>query len=189
MNEAPGVGWSDEQIMHRVRAGEVSLASLLFDRHHRRLYRFCWRMTGRAQLSEDLVQEVFLRLLRHRETFREGNLFTPWIFSIARNVHHDGWRKHRRETALDDGAPFPAAPDAAPLERREELERLERAMAALPGDQRELLVMHRYAGLSHAEIASVLGCEEGTSRARLHRALNALREIYFTSERRRLHEL
>lgn len=62
-------------------------------------------------------------------------------------------------------------------------------MAALPGDQRELLVMHRYAGLSHAEIASVLGCEEGTSRARLHRALNALREIYFTSERRRLHEL
>lgn len=174
--------------MHRVRAGDVSLVSVLFDRHHRRLYRFCWRMTGKAQASEDLVQEVFLRVLRHRETFREGNLFTPWIFSIARNVHHDGWRKHRREAPLEFSTHLPAA-EGVPLEKQEELERLQRALAALPEDQRELLIMHRYAGMSHAEIADVLGCEEGASRARLHRALNSLRQIYLKSERRRLHEL
>lgn len=180
--------WSDEQIMHRVRGGDVSLISHLFERHHRRLYRFCWRMTGKAQLSEDLVQEVFLRVLRFRETFREGNLFTPWIFSIARNVHHDGWRKNRRETPLELTAHLPAA-EGVPIERQEELERLRRAMAALPEDQRELLVMHRYVGMSHAEIAGVLGCEEGASRARLHRALKSLRDIYFASEQRRLREL
>ena len=174
--------------MHSVREGEVSLLSHLFERHHRRLFRFCWRMTGKAQLSEDLVQEVFLRVLRHRETFREGNLFTPWIFSIARNVHHDGWRKSRREMPLD-GVESVAALPAESLERQEETARLALALAALPEDQRELLVMHRYAGLSHAEIAEVLGCGEGTSRARLHRALTALREIYLSSERRRLHEL
>ncbi len=174
--------------MHRVRAGDVSLVSMLFERHHRRLFRFCWRMTGKAALSEDLVQEVFLRVLRHRETFREGNLFTPWVFSIARNVHHDGWRKQRRESPLELVAQVPAAPDV-PLEKQEEIERLQRAMAALPDDQRELLVMHRYAGMTHAEIAKVLGCEEGASRARLHRALNTLRQIYLSSERRRLHEL
>ena len=174
--------------MHRVRAGDVSLVSHLFERHHRRLYRFCWRMTGKAQLSEDLVQEVFLGVLRFRETFREGNLFTPWIFSIARNVHHDGWRKNRRETPLEASAHFPANPDV-PLEKQEEMERLQKALAALPDDQRELLVMHRFAGMSHAEIAEVLGCEEGASRARLHRAINNLREIYLASERRRLHEL
>ncbi len=174
--------------MHRVRAGDVSLVSHLFERHHRRLYRFCWRMTGKAQVSEDLVQEVFLRVLRFRETFREGNLFTPWIFSIARNVHHDGWRKNRREAPLEITAQLPAA-EGVPIEKQEELERLRLAMAALPEDQRELLVMHRYAGMSHAEIAETLGCEEGASRARLHRALNNLREIYLASERRRLHEL
>ncbi len=174
--------------MHGVRGGDVSLMSHLFERHHRRLFRFCWRMTGKAQLSEDLVQEVFLRVLRHRETFREGNLFTPWIFSIARNAHHDGWRRHRRESPLELVADL-AAPPTTLLERQEEVTRLEHALAALPEDQRELLVMHRFGGLSHADIAEVLGCGEGTSRARLHRALNALREIYFASEGRRLHEL
>ena len=174
--------------MHSVRGGDVSLMSHLFERHHRRLFRFCWRMTGKTQLSEDLVQEVFLRVLRHRETFREGNLFTPWIFSIARNVYHDSWRKNRRETPLE-GVDDVATSPAEPLERQEEATRLAHALAALPEDQRELLVMHRYAGLSHADIAEALGCGEGTSRARLHRALNALREIYLSSERRRLREL
>lgn len=175
--------------MHRVRAGDVSLVSLLFERHHRRLFRYCWHMTGKAGPSEDLVQEVFLRVLRHRETFREGNLFTPWIFSIARNAHHDGWRRHRRESPLEAaGTHLHAAPVLA-IEKQEEIERLRLAMAVLPEDQRELLVMHRYAGMTHAEIAETLGCEEGTSRARLHRALNSLRQIYLSSERKRLHEL
>jgi RNA polymerase sigma factor (sigma-70 family) len=180
--------WSDEQIMHRVRAGDVSLVSHLFERHHRRLLRYCWHMTGRAQTSEDLVQEVFLRVLRHRETFREGNMFTPWLFSIARNAHHDGWRKRRRELPLEPAALPPASP-GMPIEKQEELDRLQHALKALPDDQRELLIMHRFSGMSHAEIAEALGCEEGTSRARLYRALQSLRQIYLSSERRRLHEL
>ncbi len=59
--------------MRHVRAGNVSLVGVLFERHQRRLFRFFWRMTRQVQASEDLVQEVFMRVLRHRETFRDGN--------------------------------------------------------------------------------------------------------------------
>lgn len=166
--------------MHRVQQGEVSLISELFERHHRRLYHFCWRMTGASHTSEDVVQEVFLRMLRHRATFNHGQSFNAWMFSIARNVQHDTWRKHRREQALPSSfeQTADAGPDASP-ERRAEIDRLHEAIHALPADKRELLVMSRFLGMTHAEIADATGCPEGASRTRLHRALEALRELYY----------
>lgn len=167
--------------MHRVRLGEVSLISELFERHHRRLYHFCWRMTGAAHASEDVVQEVFLRMLRHRATFNAGQSFNAWMFSIARNIQHDSWRKHRREMALPaayEKTAADAGPAASP-EHRAEVERLHQAMHALPADKRELLVMSRFLGMTHAEIAEATGCAEGVSRTRLHRALESLRDLYY----------
>lgn len=171
--------------MHRVRQGEVSLISELFERHHRRLYHFCWRMTGAAHVSEDVVQEVFLRMLRHRATFDTGQSFNAWMFSIARNVQHDSWRKVRREEALPAAYEQTAAdggPAASP-ERRAEIERLHHALQALPSDKRELLVMSRFLGMTHAEIAEATGCAEGVSRTRLHRALESLRDLYCTRKK------
>jgi RNA polymerase sigma-70 factor (ECF subfamily) len=163
--------------MRQVLEGDVSLISVLFDRHHRKLFRYCWRMTGETQLSEDLVQEVFLKILRHRETFGAGSSFTTWMYAIARNAHNDAWRKRRRETALEAGNHL-AASNGEVLEQRQETAMLQRALMQLPDDKREVLVMSRFLGMSHAEIARVLGCDEGASRARLHRALNTLRQIY-----------
>lgn len=179
--------------MHRVRDGEVSLISELFERHHRRLYQYCWRMTGTRAASEDLVQEVFLRILRHRATFDSNQSFGSWMLSIARNLQHDVWRKHRREqqlpasyeqTASDASSDGPGGPGFSP-ERRVELGRLRDALDALPVDKRELLVMSRYLGMSHAEIAEATGCGEGVSRTRLHRALDSLRDLYYTSSARK----
>jgi RNA polymerase sigma-70 factor (ECF subfamily) len=174
---------SDEELMHRVREGEVSLLSVLFERHQQKLFRYCWRMTGDSQLSEDLVQEVFLRMLRHRESFNGDGAFGAWMYSIARNAGRDGWRKRRRETPIDERMALPGGIEG--VERSEESARLHRALLELPDDKRELLVMSRFLGMSHAEISAALGCDEGTSRARLHRALNGLREIMLAGSARK----
>lgn len=168
--------------MHAVQRGEVSLLSELFERHHRTLYRYCWRMTGQTQYSEDLVQEVFLRVLRHRHTFGKGNSFSAWMFAIARNAHLDAWRKRRRERPIEPALALAADNGVSP-ERRQDQARLHQAMLELPEDRREVLIMSRFLGMTHGEIAEVLGCDEVTSRTRLHRALSELRVI-FESRRR-----
>lgn len=166
--------------MHHVRLGEVSLLSELFERHHRRLHHYCWRMAGAAHAAEDVVQEVFLRMLRHRETYDPRQSFQAWMFSIARNIQYDAFRRQRREE------PIPAAyertaeaegAEASP-ERSVEIERVRAALESLPAEKRELVVMSRFLGMTHAEIADATGCEEAVSRTRLHRALIGLREQY-----------
>jgi len=170
--------------MHRVSGGDLPLLSELYERHHRRLFRYCWRITGETQASEDLVQEVFLKMLRNRQTFSEGNTFSSWMYAIARNAHSDAYRKRRKEMPLE-GEPHLAAPPGEPVECREESALLHRALMQLPEEKREVLVMSRFQDMTHAEIARVLGCDERTSRTRLHRALKSLRQVYLASVRRR----
>jgi RNA polymerase sigma-70 factor (ECF subfamily) len=175
---------SDEELMRRVRTGELSLMGELFERHHQTLFRFVWRMTGRAETSDDIVQEVFARMIRHRASFADGNRFQTWMFSIARNAFTDLWRRRRRETGL--GEIEPAAAVGETVERHQEAALLHRTLLALPEAQREVIVMSRFLGLRHAEIASLLGCDETTARVRLHRALAALRELYGADLKRRV---
>jgi RNA polymerase sigma factor (sigma-70 family) len=167
--------WTDEELMRRVREGEVSLLSALFNRHYRPLFRYCWRMTGETQLSEDLVQEVFLKILRHRESFRSESSFTTWMYAIARNTHLDAWAKRKRETPLEHDARLAAEPVSDSLERRQEAALLNQVLLRLPEDQREVIV-----------IGLVMGCGAGTSRTRLCRALSSLREMYMEAVRRRI---
>ena len=164
--------------MEAVRAGEVRSLGVLFDRHHASLYRFYVRITGNRDWSEDLTQEVFSRMLRHRDTYRPGARFTTWMYRIARNAHIDQVRKRRREVALEDGWDGAAAP-GEPLERRQERALLRRALLALPQDKREVLVLSRFQGMSCEEIGELLGLETGSVRVRIHRALHGLREIFF----------
>jgi RNA polymerase sigma factor (sigma-70 family) len=178
--------WTDEELMRRVREGEVSLLSALFNRHYRPLFRYCWRMTGETQLSEDLVQEVFLKILRHRESFRSESSFTTWMYAIARNTHLDAWAKRKRETPLEHDTRLAAEPVSDSLERRQEAALLNQVLLRLPEDQREVIVMSRFLEMTHAEIGLVMGCGAGTSRTRLCRALSSLREMYMEAVRRRI---
>src|SRR2546426_961416 len=95
---------TDENLMLAVRRGEVSSLGILFDRHHRALFDFFARMTGSRTVAEDLVQDVFFRMLKYRGTFREDSRFKAWMFHIARNARFDHYRKQQPETLLpEDG--------------------------------------------------------------------------------------
>jgi len=167
--------------MLAVRAGDLSRLAPLFERHHRPLFDYLARMTGNRPAAEDLVQEVFVRILKYRSTFRDTSRFHAWAFGIARNVRADYFQARRiRETALDE-APETASgeTDAADaFEANRQAARLRRALLLLREDQRELIVLARYRGMKYEAIAELLGVEAGTVKTRMHRAVNELRRIF-----------
>lgn len=178
---------SDCTLMTRVRDGEISELGTLFERHHRKLYGFCLRLTGSPPISEDLVQEAFCRILKYRHTFRDGGDFMVWAYQLTRNVCADHFRKHGRAATvpLDDdehrGGREPVSPLPLPsdqLASSEALTLLGRALGALPLDKRELLVLARFQGLKYEQIGALLGCTVGAVKVRVHRAVRQLRDEY-----------
>ena len=109
---------TDHQLMLRVREGEVANLGHLFERHHERLYNFFLRLSGHRQLSEDLVQEVFVRMLKYRHAYREDSQFISWMYQIARHVRFDQVRKKQPEMILDEQEE-PMSAEPTPGERIE----------------------------------------------------------------------
>lgn len=176
----------DGEVMRMVRDGDVGQLGILFERHQGRLYNYCLRLTGNAETSRDLVQEVFFRILKYRETYRDDGSFLPWFYRLARNACYDHLRGSGREVAVDVEAMEETDPGPAPseeAERREEVRLLSRALHRLPVDKRELLVMARFGALGYREIAETLGTSVGAVRVRVHRALKELRQVYLRMER------
>lgn len=163
--------------MAAVQAGNSPALGELFRRHHAALYRYFLRMSGSAALSEDLTQDVFLRMLRKSETWQRDARFNSWMYRIAHNAFIDHTRKSKWETAMPENWNIPA-PAGRQLEQDEEHALLRRALMALPPDKRELLVLSRYQGLRYEQIGELLGVETNTIKVRVFRALGQLREIY-----------
>jgi RNA polymerase sigma factor (sigma-70 family) len=171
---------SDEEIMLSVTS-DVSELGHLFERHHKALFLFFFRVTGNRGASEDLVQDVFFRILKYRHTFRPGMPFARWMYRIAINARRDRARKHGADERLEPSIPDMPGPGPLPeelLSRRQELARLRRALSRLPEDKRELLVLSRFRNLKYAEIAEILGVREAAVKVRVFRALQELRNVF-----------
>lgn len=175
----------DQQIMQEVRGGDVGKLELLFERHHRALFRYFARLTGDRAASEDLVQEVFLRILKYRRSYQPVTPFRAWLYQIARNAWMDQAGRRKGEVALPDEAEIGSAeiPADRRLQGKQESALLRRALAALPREKREVLVMSRFQDLKYEEIASVLNCEVGTVKVRVYRALRELGDRFFALRR------
>ncbi len=177
---------ADNILMQKVRDGDLAKMAVLFERHHRALFRFFLRLTGNREFSEDLVQDVFFRMLKYRNTYRDGSPFTSWMYQVARNAHLDGVQKRKGETSLDDGRdqapeePPSADPDPSEIfRRRQDLNLLRRALAALPAEKREVLVLSRFQDLKYEQIADILACDVGSVKVKVYRAIKALSRIFF----------
>lgn len=167
----------DEELMLQVREGIGEMLGVLFDRYQVPLLNFYCRMTGDRQASEDLVQDVFFRILKYRQTYRPGTSFRAWMYQIARNARQDYRRKHPESVAFDpEMSPAVAVPDS--VEDQQQAALLRKALLNLPEDKREILLLSRFQELKHDEIAKMLGCEVGTVKVRVHRALRELRENF-----------
>ena len=175
---------ADHLVMLAVRDGDVERIGTLFDRHHRMLFNFFLRLTANRALSEDLVQDVFFRMLKYRQTFQPATNFTAWMYQIARNAHLDQTRKHRLEIVPDDDAAWGEVAGADPdpheqLAQAQDIGLLRRALAKLPLEKREVLVLSRFQNLKYLEIAEILDCEVGAVKVRVYRAIRELSQIFF----------
>ena len=174
---------SDDVLMLALRDGELAAFDALFRRHYESVRALCSRVTGTPSVGEDLAQETFLRVLRHRATFRGDARFTTWLYRIAHNLCLEQLSRQARDRRLVERWSVDAEAARVP-DRSEHLDQLEAALAALTPEQREIIVLCRFQDLPFVEIGEILGCTAGAARVRAHRAIAALREAYLTLDRK-----
>ncbi len=187
---------SDEQLLAAYRAGDAAAFEKLLARYEKPIWTYLRRFVRQDQAAEDLLQEVFLRVVRDAQDaaapgWKGQAKFATWLYTIARNLCVDRARREAIRAAAsmdgggddDDGAPVSlhdrlAAPDRPPdavLAGRQAAARIDRAIAALPDDQREVFLMREVMELPFAEIAAVVGASEPTVKSRMRYALEKLR--------------
>src|SRR5687767_3580475 len=177
---------TDELIMEAVKRGELQQATLLFERYNKRIFNFLARMTMDRDLAEDLTQNVFLRIIKYRTSYREGNKFQSWIYQVARNVFSDHYQAHKNKFSdfVDVEKVSDYMADREEGEEQDEKEKiLHRSMAKLTEEQRELLVLTRFQQMKYEEVAAIMDTTVANIKVKVHRAILKLREYYFELEK------
>lgn len=160
--------------MDRVAAGSLTELAPLYERYKSPLLGFLVnRLNGDRATAEDLLQTTFERLIKYRTSWRSGQCFKTWVYTVARNVHHDHCRLAGRMPLNDH---FELA--SLPLEQAEAPTDCRRALAALPENYRIVVELAWQREMKYADIAQVLGTTEANVKVRMHRACKCLRANY-----------
>ncbi len=173
----------DNELMLAVKAGQADKLGVLFERYSKALFGFFYRMTSDKETSQDLVQNVFFRMLKYKHTFTADGKFITWMYHLARNVSADHFKKSKRfsfSKSLDlwENRIAGDSNREDQMSKEQELELLQQALEQLPFEKREVLVLSRYQELKYAEIAQILNCTENNVKVKVHRAFSELREVF-----------
>ena len=179
---------ADAELMLRVQRDDEAALGTLMVRWELPVKAVIGRIVLNAREAEELAQEAFVRVWQQRTKFRAGAEFRPWVFAIAVNLARNRlrWWRRRPEVALEEwtelpgdaegaGAAGPGKGGSAALESAERAAAVRDAVAALPPELREAIVLFEYEHMSHAEIGATLGCTSKAVEARLYRAREKLR--------------
>ncbi len=173
---------ADNTLMAKVKNGDLDKLGLLFERYKKPLFGFFYGMNRDSAVSEDLVQNVFLRILKYRYLFREEGEFKTWMFHIARNVSHDHFRKikWKGKEDIDNWKDRLSNNENRQEEygRDEEIQLLTLAFERLPEDRKEILLLSKYQEKKYREIGAILGCTESAVKVKVFRALQELKDVY-----------
>jgi RNA polymerase sigma-70 factor (ECF subfamily) len=188
---APGSGPADDSdaaLLAGFAAGDAGAFARLYERHERPVFRFLRRSLGDDAQAEDLMQEVWLAVIRNAAAYEPRARFTTWLYGIARNKLIDHWRSKRDTVSLDQEAANDDAPAlvdslAAAADREPQVQAMSREQAAafvaaveqLPALQREAFLLHAEGGLTVEEVAQAAGVGRETAKSRLRYAMTRLR--------------
>ncbi len=180
---------SDASLMLKVKSGDTEKLGLLYERYKKRLFGFFYQMNHNVDLSEDLVQNVFIKILKYKHNYSDESKFLAWIFQIARNVSYDNYNKSKKEqnniNLTDVAYKIDNKNNAEQtIASNEDLSTLKIAMQKLTYEESEILILSKFKELKYKEIGEIIGCSEGSARIRAHRALNELKVIFFKLEKR-----
>jgi RNA polymerase sigma-70 factor (ECF subfamily) len=182
----------DFELMERFRLDDRSALDALVDRHHASLVRYFHVQSRSRETAEDLAQEVWVRVIRHRRDYRPSARFQTYLFAIARNLWIDRYRSNRAAPPMvsadkevggeEDGASlgsFLPSRETEPSERASVLEEAERVRAALerlPPGLRDVFELGEVQGMKYRDVSEVLDIPVGTVKSRMHAAVQRLRE-------------
>lgn len=182
------------EVIRRAQDRDPAALEALIDAYSHRLYGFLFRLTGHRDDADDLLQEVFVRVVRTIEKYKDDGRFEAWLFRIAMNLARDRIRRARRSPLVPDAESAEGdwdGRDSRPTmraieeangpvesaEMSEEVDRLQVALGQLNQAEREVIMLRHFSGLSFNEIAETMGTPLGTALARGHRGLKRLRQI------------
>ena len=181
---------ADIAAMQRLAAGDDLALNDLMQRWKDKVAAFLLRMTGNSATALDLAQETFVKLYQSRGRYHPSAAFPSYLFSIASNLarNHARWRLRHPTVSMDDEeGHVPEAVESHPgpdqlLEQHEQMQRVEKALAALPADLREAMLLFTYEDMSYAEIAAAVGCTSKAVETRIYRARQLLRASLDSSQ-------
>ncbi|WP_421810542.1 RNA polymerase sigma factor [Flagellimonas sp.] len=169
---------SDEILMQKVAEGNLDVLKVLFDRHHKHVYNFLYKMSGDSMLSEDLTQDVFYKLIKYRSSYKNGS-FVSWLFTIARNNLKSHFsRNHKYHDGLEV---LEYKSDGEGDENLEDYSQLQQALNRLDPEDRELVILNRYKEIRYEELAEIMGSTPGAMKTKVCRILKKLKKIYLES--------
>ncbi|TRX56308.1 RNA polymerase sigma factor [Fulvivirga sp. M361] len=171
--------------MQQVKHGDLRKASDLFDRYNKALYNFFVKIMFDRDLGHDLTQNVFLRMMKYRKTYRGDKPFKAWLYQIARNVYADHFRKNKIKYAdLTDveqvNDHLMSVDEKLVNDEREKL--LYISLYRLNTEQREILILTRFQEMKYEEVSQILDISVANVKVRVHRAMHKLKEAYLQLE-------
>ena len=175
----------DELLLRKAQRGDPEAFGRLMEPLEQLVWRVCWHYTGDREASSDCGQEAMIRIWRALDSYRGDCAFESWVYRIAANCCMDWLRKKKRDRSVsmepmrDQGFdPADTSPGTeAQVIAKDERRRLREAIALLPEDQREALVLTQLERVSYEEAAQMLDVSEGTVKSRVNRAKARLKEI------------
>jgi len=167
--------------MQNVKDGNISEMSVLFERYHLRVYNFFFRLTFDMDVSQDLTQNLFYRMIKYKNSYNSDYIVKAWIFQIARNLHADYCKEAKRSEELfmkTDKYTLEPVDDTEGF-HEDDYDRLEKAISDLSDEQKEIIVLSRYQGLKYEEISAITNQSVAAIKVAMYRAIRQLRGIYF----------
>lgn len=167
---------TDEHIMQRVTEGNVALLHVLFERYHKQIYNFLYKMSGDQLLSEDLTQEVFYRLIKYKSSYNFDKKFVSWIYTIARNNLNTYYQRQKENYVALEGVEHKLF--ESQQSENEEYSHLMNVLNKMEASDRELLILNRFQEIKYAELAEIVGSTPGAVKTKVCRALKKLKTLY-----------
>lgn len=174
--------FNDEQLMQKVKSGDLDSLAPLFEKHHVKLYNFFLRLTQNKDISRDLTQNVFRRIISYRNSYDNKWKFKSWMYQIARNVHLKHYQENkflRSDFHEMEKLEVNSKSALEEMDMASKKSTLYEALNQLSPEQRELLELSRFQGLKYQEISEITGNSVTAIKVKVHRAMHKLRELYF----------
>ena len=166
-------------LVRRSREGDMQAMGLLYEHYKSRMFSLAYRYTYNATASEDLLQDIFIKVFSHLETLDKDEAFAGWMYRIAANTCLSYLRSHKKEryqaVSLSDLESV-VGEDTRDMSEKMMKEPMEEAIQSLPTKLKSVFLLHDVQGFKHKEIAQILGCSVGTSKSQLFKARMKLRQ-------------